>query len=79
MKRVPDVLEHLGYHEIRGAGESDWRPTEAVNGRYGTTDETHVLVWKRKATAALRDAETGERVATARASCPLFPNSLTNQ
>ena len=38
------ILEHLGYRELRpedterSAGER--RPTEEVNGRYGTRDET---------------------------------------
>lgn len=44
MKDVLGILEHLGYRELRpedterSAGE--WRPTEEVNGRYGTRDET---------------------------------------
>ena len=44
MKDVLGILDHLGYRELRpedterSAGE--WRPTEEVNGRYGTTDET---------------------------------------
>jgi hypothetical protein len=49
----------------------DWRPLSDVNGRYGTTDETHVLTRKRKSTCRLVDASAGQLVATARKSCPL--------
>ena len=60
MKDVLGILEHLGYGEIRledteqSAGE--WRPLPEVNGRFGTTDETHILTRKRKATCRLVDA-----------------------
>lgn len=83
MKDVLGILEHLGYRELRpedterSAGE--WRPTKEVNGRYGTTDETHVLTrkrkprLKRKATCRLVDrggpVGPGQLVATARKSC----------
>lgn len=75
MKDVLGILEHLGYGEIRledteqSAGE--WRPLPEVNGRFGTTDETHILTRKRKPTCRLVDVETGELVAMARKSCPL--------
>ena len=75
MKDVLGILEHLGYREIRledteqSAGE--WRPLPEVNGRFGTTDETHILTRKRKPTCRLVDVETGELVAMARKSCPL--------
>jgi hypothetical protein len=75
MKDVLGILEHLGYRELRpedteqSAGE--WRPLSEVNGRFGTTDETHILTRKRKPTCRLVDAETGQLVATARKSCPL--------
>jgi hypothetical protein len=75
MKDVLDILEHLGYRELRPEGKApgagDWRPIEDVNGRFGTTDETHVISRKRKATARLVDPGTGQLVATARKSCPL--------
>ena len=78
MKDVLGILEHLGYGEIRpevaarseAVDAADWRPVSNVNGRYGTTDETHVITQKRKATCRLVDVETGELVATARKSCP---------
>ena len=75
MKDVLGILEHLGYRELRledteqSAGE--WRPLSEVNGRFGTTDETHILTRKRKATCRLVDASAGQLVATARKSCPL--------
>lgn len=75
MKDVLGILEHLGYGEIRledteqSAGE--WRPLPEVNGRFGTTDETHILTRKRKPACRLVDVETGELVAMARKSCPL--------
>lgn len=80
MKDVLGILEHLGYGEIRpedtersasAPDVADWRPLSEVNGRFGTTDETHILTRKRKATCRLVDAETGQLVATARKSCPL--------
>lgn len=79
MKDVIGILDHLGYGELRpetaapgGNPEAaDWRPIEAAGGRFGTTDETHVLTRKRKPTCRLVDRETGRLVATARKSCPL--------
>jgi len=74
---MKDVLgiEHLGYGELRpeegGPGGPDWHPIEVADGRFGTTDETHIITRKRRATARLVDVETGELVATARKSCPL--------
>jgi phage terminase Nu1 subunit (DNA packaging protein) len=75
MKDVLGVLKHLGYGGIRPETTTpdvaDWRPIKAVNGRFGTTDETHILTRKQKATCRLVDAETGQLVATARRSCLL--------
>jgi len=73
MKDVQEILEHLGYGEIRPEGSTpgagDWRPVGAVNGRFGTTDETEIIRRKASPTARLVDSETGELVATARKSC----------
>jgi hypothetical protein len=71
MKDVLRILEHLGYGEARPEDAGGWRPIEDVNGRYGTTDETHIISRKRKATARLVDRDTGQLVATARKSCPI--------
>jgi len=75
MKDVLGTLEHLGYGEIRpettAPDVADWRPIKEVDGRFGTTDETHILTRKRKATCRLVDVETGQLVATARKSCPV--------
>jgi hypothetical protein len=75
MKDVQGILEHLGYREIRLEGSApdsdgapDWRPLSDVNGRFGTTDETHILTRKRKPTCRLVDAESGELVAMAKRS-----------
>lgn len=77
MKDVLGILEHLGYRELRPEGSApdggDWRPIEEVNGRFGTTDETHVISRKERPTCRLVDRDTGQLVATARKSCPL-PN-----
>jgi hypothetical protein len=64
MKDILGVLKHLGYRELRpetaapGAEQSagEWRPLSEVNGRFDTTDETHILTRKRKATCRLVDA-----------------------
>ena len=75
MNDVLGILEHLGYGEIRpettASDVANWRPIKEVDGRFGTTDETHILMRKRKATCQLVDVETGELVAMARKSCPL--------
>lgn len=75
MKDVLEILDHLGYGELRpetaAPGSTDWRPLSEMNGRYGTTDETHILTRNRKPTCRLVDVETGQLVATARKSCPL--------
>lgn len=68
---VHDILEHLGYGEVRAADGNDWQPLDAVNGRYGTTDETKILSRKNRPTCRLVDRETGEQVATARKSEPI--------
>lgn len=75
MKDVQEILEFLGYGEIRlesaAPGAPDWRPIEVVNGQFGTTDETKIISRKNRPTCRLVDRETGELVATARKSCPV--------
>lgn len=71
MKDVLGVLQHLGYGEIRPKDTGQWAPLSEVNGRYGTTEETHIISRKRLATCRLVDVQTDELVATARKSCPL--------
>jgi len=83
MKGVQEILEHLGYGEIRlegdGPNESsqvsdvggEWAPLSGVDGRFGTTDRTKILSRKNRPTCRLVDRETGRLVATARKSCPL--------
>jgi hypothetical protein len=74
MKGIQEILEHLGYGEIRlesaAPGAPDWRPIEAA-GQLGTTDETKIISRKNSPTCRLVDRETGELVATARKSCPI--------
>jgi len=75
MNDVVGTLKHLGYRELRpeesAPGRADWRPIEDVNGRFGTTDETHVISRKGRPTCRLVDPATGQLVATARKSCPI--------
>ena len=81
MKDVLGILEHLGYREVRPetaapGGDPEaagWHPLSEASGRYGTTNETHVIARKGRPTCRLVDVETGELVATARKSCPLEP------
>jgi hypothetical protein len=77
MKDVLGILEHLGYREVRpegsAPGASEWEPVSDLNGRYGTTDDTHVISRKERPTCRLVDRETGQLVGTARKSCPLEP------
>ena len=84
MKGVQEILEHLGYGEIRlegsggdgSAAAGEWAPLSDVNGRFGTTDETSIISEKNEPTCRLVNRETGQLVATARKSCPLEqPNS----
>lgn len=64
------TLSRMGYGEVRFRGEG-WRPLSAVNGELGTTAETEIHVSKGRPTARLLNGETGERVGTARLSCPV--------
>ena len=68
---VQGVLVHLGFNEIRTSETDAWTPTQAIDGRYGTTAETKIIHRKGKPVAQLVDAETGQRVAVARRSCKL--------
>jgi len=74
MKEIRDdtagTLAHMGYGEIRFRGE-EWQPIGQVNGELGTTAETEIHDRKGASTCKLLDGETGERVGTARLSCPL--------
>ena len=67
------VLTRMGYREVCTAETGEWTPTAAEGAPFDgeTTETLHVLVWKRKPTAVLRDPETGETVGTARQSCTL--------
>jgi hypothetical protein len=90
MKGVQEILEHLGYGEIRleGSGPNgspqeskvgdEWAPLSNVNGRFGTTDETEIIRRKESPTARLVDSETGELVATARKSCSIAADGGRN-
>lgn len=64
------TLAHMGYREIRFRGE-DWQPLDAVNGQLGTTSETEIHDRKGQPTCKLVDGDSGERVGTARLSCPV--------
>ena len=68
---VQGVLRYLGFNEIRRSETDAWTPTQAVDGRFGTTSETSIIHRKGKPTAQLVDAETGQTVAVARRSCPV--------
>lgn len=65
MHDVIDVLDFLGYDQLRPAG-GDWRPLSEVNGRYGSADETHLIRPQQDETMRLVDANSGEEVALAR-------------
>jgi len=64
------TLRYMGYGEVCFRG-GEWRPLEAVNGELGTTSETEIYDHKGAPTCRLVDADTGERVGTARLSCPV--------
>lgn len=73
MNDAKEVLKHIGYTEVRDRREEGWKPMEAVNGRYGTTDDTHLIVPQEEhqpddgtKICLLIEEETGERVGTAR-------------
>ena len=67
MHDVEDVLNHLGYDEIRPAG-GEWRPLSEVNGRFGTTDKTDILDTGHEEGLRLVNRDTGDLLATARKS-----------
>jgi len=66
------TLRHLGYGEIRHR-DGRWQPMAEANGRFvgATADQVHIIDRKGAPTCRLVDAETGERVGTARLSCPV--------
>jgi hypothetical protein len=68
---VHGILEFLGYGEIRTADGGQWEPLDAVDGRFGTTDETEIISRKNVPTCRLIDAGAGEQIATARKSEPV--------
>lgn len=66
-KSVRRVLDTLGYTEVRRMGADEWKPLKDVDGRYGTTDQTHVFLPEPgRPHVALRDAMSGEPVGWAR-------------
>lgn len=67
MTDVKEVLITLGYDEIRPV-DGRWHPIEELNGRFGTTDETHLIRKREAEEIRLVDAETREHRATARIS-----------
>lgn len=68
---VSGTLRFLGYGEVKPAETGEWKPLEAVKDKYGTTSETKIISRKNVPTCRLVDADTGERVATARKSEPV--------
>ena len=65
MNGVIEVLQHLGYDEVRLQDES-WKPLSETNGTLGTTDETYVIQEDEPPRIRLRDPETGEEIGRAR-------------
>jgi len=66
-KRVCRVLRVMGFAEVRPAGSEEWLPLEQVDGRYGTTDETHVyLPEPGRPHVLLEDVGSGEPLGRAR-------------
>lgn len=52
-------------------GLGEWKPLRLADGRFGTTDETHVILPAAgRPHVALRDAESGELVGRARRPSP---------
>jgi len=70
MNGVIEVLDHLGYDEIR-LRDGSWQPLSEMNGAFGTTDETYVIQEDKRPRIRLRDPETGEEVGRARRSAAL--------
>jgi hypothetical protein len=53
-------------------GTGEWKPLDAVNGRFGTTDDTHlILPQSEEDVCRLVDPENEEQLATARRSEPV--------
>lgn len=69
MNGVIEVLEFLGYDEIRLQGGS-WQPLSETNGTLGTTDDTYVIQENKRPRIRLRDTETGEEIGRARRESP---------
>jgi hypothetical protein len=67
---VAGTLAYMGYREVRFR-DGEWAPLSAVNGELGTTAETEIHDRKGAPTCRLVDGETGERIGTARLSCPV--------
>lgn len=67
MNGVKDVLHHIGFTELRNEKTGEWKPLDAVNGRFGTTDDTHlILPQSEEDVCRLVDPENEEQLATAR-------------
>ena len=69
MNGVIEVLEFLGYDEIR-LRDGSWQPLTETNGALGTTDDTYVIQEDERPRIRLRDPETGEEIGRARRSLP---------
>jgi len=65
MNGVIEVLEFLGYDEIR-LRDGSWQPLTETNGALGTTDDTYVILEDEPPRIRLRDPETGEEIGQAR-------------
>jgi len=66
MHGVKDVLDFLGYDQLRPTGE-DWTSISEVDGRYGTTDETALIrPQQEEGVIRLVDRSTGDELALAR-------------
>lgn len=66
-KRVHRVLHMMGYTEVRLRGSEEWLSLEQADGRYGTTDETHVyLPEPGRPHVLLEDVGSGEPLGRAR-------------
>ncbi|MFB6230434.1 MAG: hypothetical protein ABEL04_04685 [Salinibacter sp.] len=69
MNDAKEVLRHMGFTEIRDESTGKWESLDNVNGRYGTTDDTHlILPENEEGVCRLVDPDTEEQIATARKS-----------
>jgi len=67
MNDVKEVLDHMGFTELREVATGEWKPLDAVNGRYGTTDDTKLILPNDEENVCrLVDRETEAELATAR-------------